>query len=60
MPHYRCLFLREDGQVARIEELNNYDDGAARRDAVQLLTRTGGFSGFELWREGRKVDVQAG
>jgi hypothetical protein len=54
MPLYRCLFLREDGQVARIEELN--DDGDAHRDAVRLLTRTGGFSGFELWRDGRKVD----
>jgi hypothetical protein len=50
------LFLREDGQVARIEELNSYDDSDARRDAVRLLTRTGGFSGFELWRDGRKVD----
>jgi hypothetical protein len=56
MPLYRCLFLREDGQVARIEELNSYDDSDARRDAVRLLTRTGGFSGFELWRDGRKVD----
>jgi hypothetical protein len=56
MPLYRCLFLREDGQVARIEELNNYDDGAAHRDAVHLLTRTGGYSGFERWREGRRVD----
>jgi hypothetical protein len=55
MPLYRCLFLRED-QVARIEELNSYDDGHAHRDAVRLLTRTGGFSGFELWRDGRKVD----
>jgi hypothetical protein len=50
------LFLREDGQVARIEELNTYDDRDARRDALYLLTRTGGFSGFELWRDGRKVD----
>jgi hypothetical protein len=50
------LFLREDGQVARIEELNSSDDRDARRDALHLLTRTGGFSGFELWRDGRKVD----
>jgi hypothetical protein len=56
MPSYRCLFLREDGQVARIEELNTYDNRAAHRDAVYFLTSTGGFSGFELWREGRKVD----
>jgi hypothetical protein len=56
MPLYRCLFLREDDQVARIEELNCSDDRDAGRDAVYLLTRTGGFSGFELWREGRKVD----
>jgi hypothetical protein len=50
------LFFREDGQVVRIEELNSYDDGDARRSALYLLTRTGGFSGFELWRDGRKVD----
>jgi hypothetical protein len=56
MPLYRCLFLREDGQVARIEELNSSDDRDGRRDALYLLTRTGGFSGFELWRDGRKVD----
>jgi len=31
------LFLREDGQVARIEELNSYDDGDAHRDAVRLF-----------------------
>jgi hypothetical protein len=50
------LVFREDGRVVRIEELNSYDDGDARRSATHLLTRNGGFSGFELWRDGRKVD----
>jgi hypothetical protein len=53
---YRCRFLNEDDQVVRVEELNSYDDGDAHRGAMSLLTRIGGFSGFELWREGRKVD----
>jgi hypothetical protein len=56
MPLYRCLFLREDGYVARIEELYSGDDGDAHCDALYLLTRAGDFSGFELWQEGRKVD----
>jgi hypothetical protein len=56
MPRYRCCFLSEDGQVTRVEELNSYDDGDAHRDAVSLLSRIGRFSGYELWRDGRKVD----
>jgi hypothetical protein len=56
MSRYRCFFLNQDGQVARVEELNSYDDGDAHRDAMSLLTRTGRFSGYELWRDGRKVD----
>jgi hypothetical protein len=56
MSRYRCFFLNQDGQVARVEELNSYDDSDAHRDAVSLLTRTGRFSGYELWRDGRKVD----
>jgi hypothetical protein len=56
MPRYRCCFLSEDGQVARVEELNSDDDDDAHRDAVHLLSRIGRFSGYELWRDGRKVD----
>jgi hypothetical protein len=54
MPLYRCFLLREDGQVGTIEDLNCYDDGEASRDASHLLN--GKYSGFELWRDGRKVD----
>jgi hypothetical protein len=57
MARYRCCFLNEDGQVARVEELAGYDDGEAHRDATSLLVRTGQFSGYELWRDGRKVEV---
>jgi hypothetical protein len=57
MARYRCYFLNEDGQVARVEELPGCDDGDARRDAKRLLARTGRFSGYELWRDdGQKVD----
>jgi hypothetical protein len=57
MARYRCCFLDEDGQVARVEELAGYDDREAHRDATSLLVRTGRFSGYELWRDGRKVEV---
>lgn len=56
MPLYRCFLLREDGQAASIEDLNCDDDGDAHRDAARLWTTTGEFSGFEPWRDGRKVD----
>jgi hypothetical protein len=57
MARYRCCFLNEDGQVARVEELAGYDDREAHRDATSLLVRTGQFSGYELWRDGRKVEA---
>jgi hypothetical protein len=57
MARYRCCFLDEDGQVARVEELAGYDDREAHRDATSLLVRTGRFSGYELWRDGRKVEA---
>jgi hypothetical protein len=53
---YRCCFLNEDDQVVRIEELVSYDQDEARREAVFLMAKTGRFSGYELWRDGRKVD----
>jgi hypothetical protein len=52
---YRCCFLNEDDQVVRIEELDGYDESAVRREAMSLWAKTG-FSGYELWRDGRKVD----
>jgi hypothetical protein len=39
----------------RIEELDSYDEPAVRREAMFLSAKTG-FSGYELWRDGRKVD----
>jgi hypothetical protein len=39
-----------------IEELVSYDHDEARRQAMFLLAKTGRFSGYELWRDGRKVD----
>jgi hypothetical protein len=52
---YRCCFLNEDDQVVRIEELDGYDESAVRREAMFLWAKTG-FSGYELWRDGQKVD----
>jgi hypothetical protein len=60
MARYRSCFLNQDGQVARVEELAGYDDREARRDATSLLVRTGQFSGYELWRDGRKVEAYRG
>ena len=42
----------------RIENLGSCDDDShAHRDAMTLLARVGLFSGYELWEDGRKVDV---
>jgi hypothetical protein len=57
MARYRCCFLNEDGQVARVEELSGYDDADAHRGAMSLLVRTGRFSGHEIWRDGQKVEA---
>jgi hypothetical protein len=57
MARYRCCFLNENGQVARVEELAGYDDREPHRDATSLLVRTGQFVGYELWRDGRKVEA---
>jgi hypothetical protein len=53
---YRCCFLNEDDQVVKVEELNSSDDLEAHFDAMSLTAKNGGFSGYELWRDGRKVD----
>jgi hypothetical protein len=62
---YRCCFLNEADHVVRIEptkscgrieELVSYDHDEARREAMFLLAKTGRFSGYELWRDRRKVD----
>jgi hypothetical protein len=57
MSRYRCCFFNEEGQVARVEELAGYDDREANRDARSVLLRTGKFSGYELWRDGRKIEA---
>jgi hypothetical protein len=53
---YRCCSFNEDDEVVRIEELASYDEDDARREAIFLLAKSGRFSGYELWRDGRKVD----
>jgi hypothetical protein len=53
---YRCCFLNQEDQVVMVEELNSYDDRDAHHDAVSLMAKAGRFSGYELWRDGRKVD----
>jgi hypothetical protein len=52
---YRCCFLNEHDAVVRIEELDSFDDPDAHRDVMALMARTGRFSGYEWWRNGRKV-----
>jgi hypothetical protein len=53
---YRCCFLDEADHVVRIEELVSYDHDEARREALFLFSESRRFSGYELWRDGRKVD----
>jgi hypothetical protein len=56
MARCRCCFLDERHVVVSIEELESFDDPDARRDVMALLARTGRFFGYELSRNGRKVD----
>jgi hypothetical protein len=56
MARYRCCFLNEDDEVLPIEELESHDHDDARREAMFLLAKTGRYSGYELWRDGRKVE----
>jgi hypothetical protein len=57
MSRYECCFLDENDKVVRIEVLGSCDDGDAHREAMTLMAKIGRFSGFELWDDGRKVDV---
>jgi len=57
MPTYQCCFLDGSGQIVRTEVLGSRDDLDAHREAITLMTRAGRFSGYELWAEGRKVEV---
>jgi hypothetical protein len=57
MPTYQCCFLDENEKTVRTEILAARDEPDARREAMTLMTRVGGFSGYELWAEGRQVEV---
>ena len=57
MPRYQCCFLDESAEIVRIEVLDSCDDRDACREAMTLMARIGRFCGFELWDDGRKVDV---
>src|ERR1700730_6188166 len=53
---YGSRFINEEDQVVKVEELNSSDDREAHFDARSLMAKTERFSGYELWRDGRKVD----
>ena len=57
MPTYECCFLNENEQTLRTEAFRADDDRDAHREVMTLLRRVGRFSGYELWTEGRKVEV---
>jgi hypothetical protein len=58
MPKYQCHFLDENKRVVRIENLGSCDDDSnARREARVLIAKVGHFSGYELWQDGRKIEV---
>jgi len=57
MAAYQCCFLDGNGQVVRTEVLRPGDEVRVHRDAMALVTRAGRFSGYELWAEGRKVEM---
>jgi hypothetical protein len=55
MPTYQCCFLDANEQTVRTEVLRSRDEVDAHREAVTLMMRVGGFAGYELWAEGRKI-----
>ena len=58
MPRYQCHFTDGSKRVVRVENLGSCDDDSdAHREAMTLLAKVGHFSGYELWEDGRKVDV---
>jgi hypothetical protein len=57
MPTYECCFLDENEQTLRTETFRAYDDRDAHREVMTRLTRVGRFAGYELWAEGRKIEV---
>jgi hypothetical protein len=58
MPKYQCHFLDENERVVRIENLGSCgEDRDAHREAMLLIAKVGHFSGYELWQDGRKVEV---
>jgi hypothetical protein len=58
MPKYQCHFLDENDRVVRVENLGFcFDDSDAHREAMCILAKVGHFAGYELWEDGRKVDV---
>ena len=58
MPKYQCYFVDENDKAVRFENLGSCDsDRDAHRQAMTLMARVGHFTGYELWENGRKVDV---
>jgi hypothetical protein len=58
MPTYQCHFLDENERVVRIENLGSCGhDRDAHREARLLLAKVGHFFGYELWQDGRKIEV---
>jgi len=55
MPTYQCDFLGEDNQPLKTQLLGARDELEARREAMNLMMRVGGFSGYELWSGGRRI-----
>jgi hypothetical protein len=58
MPTYECCFLGDSDQIVRTETFRAYTDLDAHREVMTCMMRVGGFSGYELWAEGRKVVVE--
>ena len=57
MPTYQCRLLNENEDVVRIEALGSGNDFDARREAMNLMMKTGRFRGYELWHQGLKVET---
>ena len=54
MKYYRCYLLNEQGRFKAVKELQAMSDADALAVA-RVAYETSGYSGFELWEDGRML-----
>jgi len=57
MPIYECCLFDRDDNVVSVEVLGDDGDIDARREAMRLVVQSGRCARYEVWTEGRLVDM---